>query len=108
MPGKDKMVAFKDPIKNERQFSKAVNDIKSKPVVKKDPAGDIVTNHVAAAETVIRIIQLIPMDEWIKRVMIMRIGNPLINQKPMSHIQLLSQQSELHPGLIFSRALPQL
>lgn len=71
-------------IKNAEQYAHIKN------IGKKHVKGgnDIIVNHVDAANILIRFIELTPMDEWCKKVMIMRIGNPLINCKPMTHIQI--------------------
>lgn len=52
-------------------------------------SGTITVDHAAAADALIRFIDSIPnLDPWIKRVMIMRIGNPLLKGKKMTHLAI--------------------
>ena len=50
--------------------------------------GKMVVDHSRAATTLALFISNIPMDKWIKRVMLMRIGSPLLNRKQMSHMTI--------------------
>ena len=50
--------------------------------------GRMVVDHVAVANVMSKFIELCPMDRWIKRVMLMRVGSPLLRKKAMSHMQI--------------------
>lgn len=51
--------------------------------------GTIKVDHIATAHAMVAFINSIPkLDPWIKKVMIMRIGRPVLNGRPMSHMQI--------------------
>ena len=50
--------------------------------------GRMVVDHVAVADVMSKVIKLCPMDRWIKRVMLMRVGSPLLRKRAMSHVQI--------------------
>ena len=76
-----------DVIRNAEHYE-AVKKARREALYTKSPDGNIIVDHVRTANVLIRFIQLTPMDKWIKDVMIMRIGNPLINLKPATHMQI--------------------
>lgn len=51
-------------------------------------AGHVVVDHIATANVLAKFIELVPMDRWIKKVMLMRVGNPLMNKRQLSHMQI--------------------
>lgn len=50
--------------------------------------GKLHVDHVAAANAMVMYIVNLPIDAWIKKIMVMRIGAPLINKAPMSAKQV--------------------
>ena len=48
--------------------------------------GKKVINHVKIANDMVKMICMSPVHDLIKRIMILRIGSPLMNQKPLSHL----------------------
>lgn len=50
--------------------------------------GRLVVDHARTANAMVMFIANIPMDKYIKKILIMRLGCPLINHKPMSHLQV--------------------
>jgi hypothetical protein len=52
--------------------------------------GKLVINHAKTADAMIKFICMAPVDNYIKRIMVMRIGSAFKNQKaqPMSHLQI--------------------
>jgi len=53
---------------------------------KKD--GKMHVDHASTANAMVMFIANVPMDKWIKKIMIMRIGAPLLNKAAMSHMQI--------------------
>ena len=74
-------------IRNESDFKEYLAKRKNKKLynIKK---GRVVVDHVATANVLSKFIELCPMDRWIKTVMLMRVGSPLMKQKAMSHMQI--------------------
>ena len=50
--------------------------------------GKLVIDHVRTANAMAMFIVNIPMDKIIKKVLLMRIGSPLIHKKPMTHMAI--------------------
>ncbi len=57
----------------------------------KDPNGDINVHHVDAFILMASIIDCVPMDHWNKKVLMMRLANPLTKDRAMTHIQIAIQ-----------------
>lgn len=53
--------------------------------------GHLVVDHAKTANAMVMFIANIPMDKFIKKILIMRLGCPLINKKPMTHLQVALQ-----------------
>jgi hypothetical protein len=51
----------------------------------------VTINHVDTANAAIKMIMSTPLHDKIKRIMIMRIGSPILKQKAMSHLAIALQ-----------------
>lgn len=76
--------ALDEIIKNKGQFDALMKKRRDNSLYKKVIDGKIEVDHVATANAIIKFIMLVPMDRWVKKVMIMRIGDPTKQKKPMS------------------------
>ena len=74
-------------IRNESDFKEYLDRRKNKNLYK-IKNNRVVVDHVATANVLSKFIELCPMDRWIKTVMLMRVGSPLMKQKAMSHMQI--------------------
>ena len=75
-------------IRNDSDFKEYLAKRKNKKLYKLKKDGRVTVDHVATANVLSKFIELCPMDKWLKKVMLLRIGNPIINQKAMSHMQI--------------------
>ena len=75
-------------IKNTNDFERWINGRQGKPLYSKNEDNALVVDHVATANVLCKFIQLMPMDSWCKRVMIMRVGYPLRKLKALSYMQI--------------------
>ncbi len=75
-------------IRNPDDFKAYLASRKNKNLYSIGKDGHVVVDHVATANVLAKFIELCPMDRWIKKVMIMRIGNPLLNKRAMTHMQI--------------------
>lgn len=50
--------------------------------------GRVVVEHISTVNALCKFIATLNIDNWIKKVLIMRIGAPLIHKKPMTHLQI--------------------
>lgn len=78
-------------IRNPGDFREYVNERKQvaeRKLFTLDKTGTVQVDHVATANALIKLIRFAPIDKVIKQIMIMRIGNPLMHGKQMSHISI--------------------
>ena len=74
-------------IRNQDDFKAYLASRKNKKLYEvKD--GHVVVDHVAVANVMAKFIELVPMDRRVKRVMLLRVGSPLMRKKAMSHMQI--------------------
>ena len=101
-------------ISNQTDFNEYLAKRKNKKLYSYDKDGKLVVDHLAVANVLGKFIELCPMDPWIRKVMILRIGSPLLKQKPMSHMQIAIQigatvkeveEMEVHGKIIVGRFL---
>lgn len=75
-------------INNTDDFKAWLETRKNKKLYDVDANGRVIVDHIAVANVLAKFIELCPMDRWIKKVMLMRVGNPLMNNRKMTHMQI--------------------
>lgn len=77
---------FKQAVEsNRRKFKQG---LKENPLFTRNDNGRMVIDHAATANAMVKFIMACPIDPIIKSVMVMRIGYPLKNKKPVSYTQI--------------------
>ena len=75
-------------IHNADEFDAYIKSRQNKALFDRDANGQLKVDHIGAANAMVKMIMLTPMDKWVKRVMIMRIGDPTKKEKPRTHMQV--------------------
>ena len=72
-------------------LQEAINKVEAEDRLYSEKRGKLVINHERTANAMVKMVMLAPIHDTIKRIMILRIGSPLLKQKPMSHLAIALQ-----------------
>ena len=72
-------------------LQEAINKVEAEDRLYSEKRGKLVINHERTANAMVKMVMLAPIHDTIKRIMILRIGSPLLKQKPLSHLAIALQ-----------------
>jgi hypothetical protein len=73
-------------------LDQAINRIKEEErLYKEDKRGKLTIKHIDTANATVKMIMQAPIHDLIKKIMILRVGSPVMKQKPMSHLSIALQ-----------------